>query len=365
MTAKLNDSEANDSEAITINHSIVNHKPHILVIYTGGTIGMVEDSATGVLNPFDFAHLTDQIPEIRKFDYQIDSISFDPIIDSSNMDPKVWVRLVDIISAHYEQYDGFVILHGSDTMAYTASALSFMLENLSKPVVLTGSQLPIGKIRTDGKENFITAIEIAAARKDGRAMVPEVCIYFEYQLYRGNRTHKYNAEHFEAFQSVNYPVLATAGVHIKYNEAAIHQATEQELRTFTSLDNRVAVLKLFPGICPSVVSAILSADGLMAVILETYGSGNAPQLDWFHEALKAASDKGIIICNISQCRGGAVVQGRYETSSWLGQLGVLSGHDMTIEAAVTKLMYLLGNGYPVDRVKKYFQKSLRGEMSTS
>ncbi len=337
--------------------------PHILVIYTGGTIGMVEDSETGVLNPFDFEHLSDQIPEIKKFHYVIDSISFDPIIDSSNMEPSVWVRLASIIESNYESYDGFVILHGSDTMAHTASALSFMLENLSKPVILTGSQLPIGKIRTDGKENFITSIEIAAARKNGRAVVPEVCVYFEYQLYRGNRTHKFNAEHFEAFRSVNYPVLAEAGVHIKYNESAIHAATDQEFRIFTSLDNNIAILKLFPGISPLVVSSILDIKGLKAVVMETYGAGNAPTGKWFLDLIQGAIKKGLTICNVTQCRGGAVIQGKYDTSTHLEKLGVVSGHDMTTEAAVTKLMYLLGNGYSGDRLKKYLQKPLRGELS--
>ncbi|MEE4176633.1 MAG: asparaginase [Bacteroides sp.] len=335
----------------------------ILVIYTGGTIGMVEDSATGTLNPFDFAHLTEQIPEIKKFKCQISSISFDPIIDSSNMTPEVWVRLAQLIEKHYEQYDGFVILHGSDTMAYTASALSFMLENLSKPVILTGSQLPIGMIRTDGKENFITAIEIAAAKKDGRAIVPEVCVYFEYQLYRGNRTHKFNAEHFEAFRSVNYPVLARAGVEIKYDFPSIHQPQEQEFRIFTSLDTNIAILKLFPGISPRVVESILGIPGLKALVMETYGSGNATTAPWFLEAIGKAIKNGLLICNITQCRGGAVQMGKYETGKGLQKLGVLSGYDMTTEAAVTKLMYLLGNNYSSDRLKKYFQTPLRGEMT--
>ena len=341
----------------------MNQNPSILVIYTGGTIGMVEDSATGALNPFNFKHLTSQIPEIKKFNYHIESISFDPIIDSSDMEPAVWVRMAEIIEAHYERFDGFVILHGSDTMAYSASALSFMLENLSKPVVLTGSQLPIGMIRTDGKENFITAIEIAAARKNGRAIVPEVCVYFEYQLYRGNRTHKYNAAHFEAFRSVNYPVLAHAGVQINYNEGFIHHPPEQEFRIFTSLDTNIAILKLFPGINEHVVRSILSTGGLKAVVMETYGTGNAPTSGWFLAALKEAVERGVLVCNITQCQGGTVDMGKYKTGIGMEKMGVVSGFDMTTEAAVTKLMYLLGNGYLHDRLKKYFQISLRGEMT--
>ena len=326
---------------------------------------MVEDNATGALNPFNFKHLTKQIPEIKKFNYTIKSLSFDPIIDSSDMDPGVWVRLAKLIEENYDRFDGFVILHGSDTMAYTASALSFMLENLAKPVILTGSQLPIGMIRTDGKENFITSVEIAAAQKNGRAMVPEVCIYFEYQLYRGNRTHKYNAAHFEAFRSVNYPVLAHAGVKITYNEGFIHHPPDQEFRIFARLDTNIAVLKLFPGIDEQVVQSILSIKGLKAVVMETFGSGNGPTASWFLDALAEAITRGVLICNVSQCQGGSVDMGKYKTGIGMEKIGVVGGFDMTTEAAVTKLMYLLGNGYAYDRLKKYFQISLRGEMTST
>ncbi len=335
----------------------------ILLIYTGGTIGMVEDSETGVLSPFDFKHLTKQIPEIKRFQFNIESISFKPVIDSSNMDPGVWVHLAEIIEENYESFDGFVILHGSDTMAYTASALSFMLENLSKPVIFTGSQLPLGKIRTDGKENVITALEIAAAKKDGKAIVPEVCIYFEYKLYRGNRTIKYNAEHFEAFRSVNYPELAKAGVKINYNFSAISKPTEQELRIFTNLDTNVAVLKIFPGINPNTMRAVFNTEGLKAVILETYGSGNAPSDKWFIDEIENATSKGLIVMNVTQCRGGSVQMGKYETGIGLEKAGVLSGRDITVEAAITKLMYLLGSGYSTEKIKKYIEKPIRGEMS--
>lgn len=324
---------------------------------------MVEDSATGILHPFNFEHLTTQIPEIKKFKCHIQSISFDPVIDSSNMSPDIWVHLAEIIEENYDKFDGFVILHGTDTMAYTASALSFMLENLCKPVILTGSQLPIGVIRTDGKENFITAIEIAAAKKDGKAVVPEVCIYFEYQLYRGNRTHKFNADHFEAFRSVNYPVLAQAGVEIKYDFTAIHPANGQPFGIFTRLDTNIAVLRIFPGISKAVVEATINIDGLKALIIETYGSGNAPTDAWFLDLMEQAVKKGLIVCNITQCRGGSVQMAKYETGQGLEKAGVISGHDMTMEAAITKLMVLLGRNLNTAQTKEAFEIPLRGEMT--
>lgn len=345
-------------------------KSKVLLIYTGGTIGMMQDAKSGELKPFDFQSLTRQIPELNKFDIELSSISFKQPIDSSNMQPKVWIELAEMIQTNYQKYDGFVILHGSDTMSYTASALSFMLENLSKPVVLTGSQLPIGIIRTDGKENLITAIEIAAAKqisKNGKKavkpVVSEVCIYFEYKLYRGNRTFKYNSAHFDAFKSPNYPALAEAGVTINYNESALLKASSKKLKVHQKLDNHIAVLKLFPGINESITEAILNAKGVKAVILESFGAGNATTQDWFIKALKKAIEKEIIILNITQCREGRVIQGMYETSSHLKKLGVIGGSDLTFESAVTKLMFLLGQQLSQQEIKKQLLKNLRGELS--
>lgn len=334
----------------------------ILVIYTGGTIGMFKDPETGSLRPFNFNELYNYMPSLELFKFKIDSYSFDPIIDSANINPDYWVKLTEVISENYEKYDGFVILHGTDTMSYTASALSFMLDNLNKPVVITGSQLPLGMIRTDGRDNFISSLEIAGAKSDDIPMIPEVCIYFENQLFRGNRTHKFNAENFDAFKSVNYPTLANVGVYIKYHDQYILKPNFKRLKTHTKLDNNLVVLRLFPGICPNTVKAILSIEGLKGVILETYGAGNAPSEKWFLDELKTALKKGILIVNISQCRGGSVEMGKYETSLDLAHMGLINGKDMSMEAAITKLMLVLGMDISNEEAKRLMEKNLKGEI---
>ena len=341
-------------------------KTKILIIYTGGTIGMVLDNKTNTLVPFDFEHLYKQVPEVEKFDLELSVKSFDKPIDSSDMTIDAWQKLAAIIDDNYQLYDGFVILHGTDTMAYTAAALSFMLENLGKPVILTGSQLPIGMIRTDGKENLITAIEIAAAKNHGTPVINEVAIYFEYKLYRGNRTHKYNAEHFDAFKSPNYPVLAEAGINIEYNYPCLMPKPSGELKLRLDMDGNIGVLKLFPGITPAVVSSVLHSNGLKALIIETFGSGNATTQEWFlNEIENAVSQRNLVVLNVTQCNQGAVNQGRYATSKGLLKAGVIGGCDITFEAAITKLMYLFGNFSNIDEIKTNLSKNLRGEITSA
>ena len=335
----------------------------ILLIYTGGTIGMIADESTNVLVPFNFDNISEQIPELDKFNYDLGFHCFDPLLDSSNMNPTVWIELAQIIAINYEDYDGFVVLHGSDTMAYTASALSFLLENLNKPVIFTGSQLPLGVLRTDGRENLITAIEIAADKKDDTPIVPEVCIYFENRLMRANRTTKYNAENFNAFVSGNLPLLAEAGIYIKYNKNIILKPNFKKLKAHQNMETGVAVLKLFPGIRTEFVQSFLNIPNLKAIVLESFGSGNAPSASWFLNPLYEAISNGIIILNVTQCMTGAVKHGRYETSVKLNDAGVISGRDITTEAALTKLMYLFGEGHSHTDVVKLLQLSLRGEIT--
>lgn len=336
----------------------------ILIIYTGGTIGMVHDPETGSLVPIDFRHITDHVPELRKFGYDLHSVSFNPVKDSSNIDPDVWVKMAEIIENSYDDFDGFVVLHGTDTMAYTASALSFMLENLSKPVILTGSQLPIGLLRTDGRENLITAIDIAAARENGLPSVPEVCIYFDNKLTRGNRTTKMSAEHFDAFYSPNYSPLAEVGLHLRYfNHLISYPSKDKKLIVHKSFDTNVAILKLFPGINRKLVKAIIKTEGLRGLIMETFGSGNAPTYQWFLDDLKQFIDGGGIILNVTQCHGGSVEMGLYETSRQMLSAGVVSGKDLTSEASVTKLMFLLGKYSSNDKIVESLNKSLAGEIS--
>lgn len=337
-------------------------RARILVIYTGGTFGMSYDRE-GVLVPFDFEYILSQLPTLKTLALDITAFSFDTPIDSSNISIEHWQLIAGIIVEHYASQDGFVVLHGTDTMAYTTSALSFMLEGLSKPVVVTGAQLPITDPRSDAREHLITALEIASDRHNGKAVVPEVGLYFDYELLRGNRAKKVESMQFDAFDSENYPALAKAGVKIDYNHSAIRGIPNGgKLFLRSKFDTGVSILKLFPGIGRPAIHAVLNAPGLKAVVLETYGSGNAPTLDWLVEELRTVIDRGVLVLNISQCPGGRVLQGRYATSRQLQDIGVISGIDMTTEAAVTKLMLLIGE-YGVEKARKLIGADVAGELT--
>ena len=336
----------------------------VLLIYTGGTIGMKEDPVNQALRPFDFSALMEEVPELRKFDLRIDSYTFDPLIDSSDVEPAMWQELASLIRDNYSKYDGFVVLHGTDTMAYSASALSFMLEGLAKPVIFTGSQLPIGRPRTDGKENLISSVEIAGAKApDGSPMVPEVCIFFNSLLLRGNRSTKVDATGFEAFRSPNLPPLAEAGIDIRYNIDIIRRPPAGAFKAHCPLDTRVSILKVHPGITRQVVEDILLGSLTRAVIIETYGCGNAPSRSWFLDIVRESAARGKILLNVTQCLRGNVNMDLYATGKALKDAGVLCGGDITTESALGKLFFLMGNNNENESVKAALEKDLRGEMS--
>ena len=340
-------------------------KSSLLIIYTGGTIGMKADAHDQTLKPFDFSQILEEVPELAKFAFKIDSYTFDPLIDSSDVKPAMWQELAEVIRDHYDRYDGFLVLHGTDTMSYSASALSFMLEGLAKPVIFTGSQLPIGIPRTDGKENLIAAVEIASSKNpDGQATVPEVCIYFGSRLLRGNRTTKISAEQFDAFASPNLPPLAEAGINIRYNESLIRRPLPGEsFRIDTRLDTRVSILKIHPGITPQVVKNILLGSETRAVIIETYGSGNAPTAPWFLDIIRKARQMGKVLVNVTQCPSGCVNMNLYATGKKLLDTGTVSGYDSTTESALAKLFHLLGKYEDNERVKELFDEDLKGEIT--
>ncbi|MBP5473557.1 MAG: asparaginase [Bacteroidales bacterium] len=336
----------------------------VLLIYTGGTVGMARDPKTGTLSPIDFKNIEQHLPVLNNFTFTIDYISFSPLQDSSNFNPNSWIKIARTIEENYDKYDGFVVLHGTDTMAYTASALSYMLGNIAKPVILTGAQLPVGLVRTDGRENIITSIELAAAKENGESIIQEVCIYFNNKLTRGNRTTKISTEHFSAYISPNYPTLVDVGLHLKYNYNAIrHQHTDAELTVNTYFDDNVAILKLFPGINKNYVNAVLETKDVKAVIMETFGAGNGPTDSWFINRLKQYIDGGGILLNITQCNGGVVEMGQYETSREMKAIGVIGGKDLIFEAAVTKLMFLLGNHDSREEIIKRITEPIAGEIS--
>lgn len=338
--------------------------PHILIIYTGGTIGMMKDYKTNVLKSFNFNHIYNSIPELNHLDCSIETISFAEPLDSSNVNPKHWEEIANIIQENYHKVDGYVVLHGSDTMSYSASAISFMVENLDKPIIFTGSQLPIGDLRTDAKENMITAIEIAAAQMEGKPRITEVCIYFEYKLYRANRTTKISAAQFKAFDSPNYPILAESGVELKFYSNNFAPNRKEEKLIFRKIQNHnILLIKIFPGITQDVLNHLLNTPDLKGVIMETYGSGNAPTYSWFLNLLSNTLQKGIPVIDITQCVAGSVVLGKYETSIELLKMGLIDGKDITTESAITKLMYLLSIPEANGKIKEYFEKSLRGEIS--